>query len=386
MSSLNRFLPVNMLAILLLLHFCTYAALALAMVDSASTGTNSSSSSADRAAAVTMTSRYSIHDLPHKTDAAHGQHGINDCIKTYGKTRADAECQTVVLNSVSEFCLWAPAVPAAHRSQRHRHQLKQRPAHHTPRSHHHKEHPHHSHHAAHRHGHRHDAPSQQEGGGATIGDSEASVIAYCTRSGFGTRLIPQGTIRGAQFRITPSFVQVSGVCDCERIGVARGDEGGELDPLGADGAGNPIGGLVFTNAWSKDPQDYTEIKAWSSFISDREFSFRACRGPHAADYCPHIYDLMGSQWNHPGRYKAGIFEDCQATEGQYPGVYNGVRWQQHEPWPPLSAGGSSHEGDHHHGWERTPPPHKAGATSGCKRVRADALGGESTDAPALAHD
>ncbi|KAL9938096.1 hypothetical protein V8E36_002719 [Tilletia maclaganii] len=67
------------------------------------------------------------------------------------------------------------------------------------------------------------------------------------------------------------------------------------------------------------------------------------------------FHAQGSQWNH--------VEDCQATEGQYPGIYNGVRWQQHEPWPPLSSGGggsSSHEGDQHHAWERTPPPHKAG--------------------------
>ena len=29
----------------------------------------------------------------------------------------------------------------------------------------------------------------------------------------------------------------------------QGDEGGELDPHGADGNGNPIGGLVFSSAF-----------------------------------------------------------------------------------------------------------------------------------------
>jgi len=33
------------------------------------------------------------------------------------------------------------------------------------------------------------------------------------------------------------------------LNIPKGDEGGELDPHGADGNGNPIGGLVFSSAF-----------------------------------------------------------------------------------------------------------------------------------------
>ncbi|KAK0521987.1 hypothetical protein OC834_006455 [Tilletia horrida] len=278
------------------------------------------------------TGDYDIHHLPHQTDVAHGQSGVNDCIKTYGDSAPDAKCQTAVINSVTEFCLWAPQYSA------------------------------------------------------TIGDRERDVVAYCTKSGFGTRLIPDGTIKGAQFRITPSYVQVTGLCDCTKINVAPGDDGGELDPHGADGSGNPVGGLVFTNAWSSDPQQYTQvssqsthtasrlegdgladfsflghppvldslqIKEWSSFIGHDEFSFRACRGPNAADYCPHIYDGKIALPQEAGAgepYEAGVFEECDATEGHFPGVYKGVRWWQSNPGP-------------------VPPAHKAGVTSNCREFK-----------------
>ncbi|KAK0548344.1 hypothetical protein OC845_003616, partial [Tilletia horrida] len=239
---------------------------------------------------------YDIHNLPHKTDDARGQVGVNDCIKTYGSSNAGADCQTAVINSAAEFCLWAP------RSS------------------------------------------------ANIGDEEGEVVAYCTKSGFGTRLIPSGTIKGVQFRKTNSYVQVTGKCDCTKINVAPNDEGGELDPHGATGSGNPVGGLVFTNAWSNDKQNYVQIKEWSSFIGYNEFSFRACIGNNAADWCPHIYDLQGSEWNHPGRYEEGIFENCDAdNERGYPGVFHGHRWTQEDAGP-------------------VPDGHKPGRTYNCRPI------------------
>jgi hypothetical protein len=33
------------------------------------------------------------------------------------------------------------------------------------------------------------------------------------------------------------------------LNIPKGDEGGELDPHGADGNGNPVGGLVFSSAF-----------------------------------------------------------------------------------------------------------------------------------------
>lgn len=61
--------------------------------------------------------------------------------------------------------------------------------------------------------------------------------------------------------------------------------GGELDPHGADGNGNPIGGLVFGNSFGNELQ-YHE---WTSFISDGEFCFRACVRPPSSTW--RIYAL-----------------------------------------------------------------------------------------------
>lgn len=70
----------------------------------------------------------------------------------------------------------------------------------------------------------------------------AFSVAWCTQAGRGTRVIPPGTVSGAHFVKTPSYVQITGTGDFTKIGITAGDPGGELDPHGADGNGNPIGG------------------------------------------------------------------------------------------------------------------------------------------------
>lgn len=60
--------------------------------------------------------------------------------------------------------------------------------------------------------------------------------------------------------------------DLTTINIAQGDAGGELDPHGADGNGNPIGGLVFGNSFGSALQ-YHE---WTMFVSANQFCFRAC--------------------------------------------------------------------------------------------------------------
>lgn len=76
---------------------------------------------------------------------------------------------------------------------------------------------------------------------------------------------------------------------------------GELDPhgplskllrdpqlivSGATGLGNPIGGLVFSNAFGPLQQ----IHEWTSFAAYNQYCFRACTGPNAALWCEHVYD------------------------------------------------------------------------------------------------
>lgn len=69
-----------------------------------------------------------------------------------------------------------------------------------------------------------------------IGDTEAEVIAHCTKSGRGARTIPNGALTGVHFVKTPEYVQVTGVGDLTKLNIPQGDAGGELDNRGADGA------------------------------------------------------------------------------------------------------------------------------------------------------
>lgn len=43
------------------------------------------------------------------------------------------------------------------------------------------------------------------------------------------------------------YVQIMGYGDFTKLNIPFGDFGGELDPHGATGAGNPVGGNVTTN-------------------------------------------------------------------------------------------------------------------------------------------
>jgi hypothetical protein len=58
---------------------------------------------------------------------------------------------------------------------------------------------------------------------ATIGDSERSVVAWCTKAGHGTRNIPNGALKGVHFVQTPTYVQITGVGDFTKIKISAGD-------------------------------------------------------------------------------------------------------------------------------------------------------------------
>ncbi|GMK54281.1 hypothetical protein CspeluHIS016_0108670 [Cutaneotrichosporon spelunceum] len=164
-----------------------------------------------------------------------------------------------------------------------------------------------------------------------IGPNEASVVAWCTKPRNNARLIPDGTIRAAQFLRTPSYVQVSGWWDGTKVNIRSGDQGGELDPHGATGEGNPVGGNVTTNVATGNNVFYEE---WMSFVSYDQFCVRICtaevNGVPAAKQCDHIYDLMGCQfvmaiadyWDMQG------FESCDSDIAAAPGVYGASTWYQ----------------------------------------------------------
>ena len=62
---------------------------------------------------------------------------------------------------------------------------------------------------------------------------------------------------------TSAYVQVVGFIDQTKINIAAGDYGGEMDPHGADLRGNPIGGLVFSEACHGSPEQVIE---WHLFL------------------------------------------------------------------------------------------------------------------------
>jgi len=222
---------------------------------------------------------YMYNNLPNQTEI--GQTGTNNCGTGSSQT---SMCQTMWMNDADDFCLWAP-------------------------------------------------PSV-----GTIGDTERNEVAWCTRGGRGTRIIPNGTLQGVHFVRTPDYIQVTGVGDFTQINVQPGDGGGELDPHGADSNGNPVGGLVFGNTFGANLQ----FHEWANFIGASDFCMRACIGPNARQNCQHIYDEMGCYWNMPANYDAGVFESCQGDDDLPMGVYNGSTWSQGvEPTPSAHPVASS---------------------------------------------
>ncbi|KAF8270441.1 hypothetical protein EI94DRAFT_769038 [Lactarius quietus] len=173
----------------------------------------------------------------------------------------------------------------------------------------------------------------EPGPDSVIGNTEQVEVAWCIKPGYGTRLIPDGTITGAHFVQTPDYVQVTGIGNLTQINIPQGDAGGELDPHGATGKGNPIGGLVFSNAFTGQ---YQELHEWTNFVADSEFCFRGCQdGPQAPTLCQHIYDVMGCMWNMPGNYDPG-FNQCDGDDGEPMGVYRGSTFYQGEPTTPAA--------------------------------------------------
>lgn len=226
----------------------------------------------------TYSATYAPSDLPQTSEQ--GQSGTNQCGSTNNQT---SSCQNVYLNSVDDFCFYAPPEPGAN---------------------------------------------------ATIGDTERIEVSWCLKDGYGTRTIPPNTLSGAHFVQTPDYVQVTGVGNLTLVNIPAGDTGGELDPHGADGNGNPIGGLVFSSAFTGA---LTQLHEWTNFMSDSEFCFRGCKdGPDAPALCQHIYDTLGCMWNIPGNYSAGVFERCDGDTNEPMGVYGTSTFFQGEPVTPSA--------------------------------------------------
>jgi len=149
------------------------------------------------------------------------------------------------------------------------------------------------------------------------------MVAWCTKPGRGTRLIPANALKGVQFMRTPDYVQVVGFIDQTKINIQAGDFGGELDPHGADLRGNPMGGIFYSNAWSGSKDSYTQVIEWHNFMGGDQFCLKACdpAGPNAARFCEHRLDRIGCLYNAPNLAQNGTFESCLGDNQDFPGIF-----------------------------------------------------------------
>jgi hypothetical protein len=118
------------------------------------------------------------------------------------------------------------------------------------------------------------------------------------------------------------YVQIMGYGDFTKINIPYGDMGGELDPHGAYGDGNPIGGNVTTNVPGSD----LNVAEWMQFISYNQFCIRACTNANgtfdAPSMCEHKLDEVGCMFVMPGNYNFNnTFETCEAEVALPPGWY-----------------------------------------------------------------
>lgn len=246
--------------------------------------------------ALSLLTGFDPKHLPYQSDGAAGQTGHNQCGT---KARPDSQCQNLFIYSAEDFCVFAPPERMA------------------------------------------------------IGDAERICVSYCTKDGYGTRLIPPGTFRNLHYVRTPHYIQITALGDFTKLNVPANDQGGELDPSGADGHGNPIGGLVFG--------ERGQFNRWTEFIANDEFCLRACfNTPDAYRYCEHIYDLEGCRWNMPGNYDGPGFDQCEGDDVPLPmGEYRRPDGSKYK-W---------HRGD----TPEVPPAGAPGKIKSCKSVRPPGL-------------
>ncbi|KII94427.1 hypothetical protein PLICRDRAFT_36700 [Plicaturopsis crispa FD-325 SS-3] len=217
------------------------------------------------------------------------QSGYNLCNST--TEGANSQCQTLIVNSLSDFCLWG-----------------------SPTS------------------------------GGTIGDVEAAVVAYCAQSGHGARVWPAGTITGAQFMKTSAYIQITGHFNQSGIGLDPNDGGGELDPHGADLAGNPLGGLVYSTGMpsAKDNSTEVQVTSWNNFVGSGVFCIKLCDpSVTTPNYCENRFDLLGCSYNMPASYVDNEFTSCEGDLQEVVGTYttNGqtITWSQPASLPATST-------------------------------------------------
>ncbi|TXT07484.1 hypothetical protein VHUM_03204 [Vanrija humicola] len=166
----------------------------------------------------------------------------------------------------------------------------------------------------------------EPGPDSLIGNTEPTVVSWCTKPRNNARLIPDGAIHAAHVIKTPAYVQIYGFWDGTKVNIPAGDSGGELDPHGAENLGNPIGGNVTSNI--VDGKTDVFYEEWMSFISFDQFCLRICTsespGVPASLMCEHQLDIMGCRFVMAIEdfYSSNnTFTFCEGENAAPPGLY-----------------------------------------------------------------
>ncbi len=114
-----------------------------------------------------------------------------------------------------------------------------------------------------------------------------------------------------------------------------------MDDFGADEQGNPLGALVYTNAFDMNADAFDAALSsnqlygntsneqqniyWVYFIGDGIFCIKICNpsNPNAAKLCNNVYDEIGCSYNAVADYGQinGTYTVCDSTDMTQPGQY-----------------------------------------------------------------
>jgi len=214
---------------------------------------------------------------PYKIDTSDGPRGIMTGINQCNSTTANQNslCVNAVVNSIQDFCVFAPPEP-----------------------------------------------------NSLIANVEGECVAWCVNGQkYGTRTIPSGAVTGMQFVKAPGYVAMGLNIVGPLLYDQASDAGGELDPHGADGRGNPIGSLMYTNAFGGSSTGETQATEWHEFIGGTQICMKVCNPSQATDsrsnLCDNIYDTVGCNANVPLNYGAigNSFVSCLG-DNQLPPAQN----------------------------------------------------------------
>jgi hypothetical protein len=139
---------------------------------------------------------------------------------------------------------------------------------------------------------------------------------------------------------TSAYIQIAGFIDQTQVNMNAQDYGGELDPHGADLRGNPLGGLMYSNAFPSNNGNnntFQQVIDWTNFMGGNAFCMTICDPASSQSdqdgYCQNIYDRMGCSYNMPNNAQNGTFEVCDSDLKTPVGIYvtNGATMTYSQP-------------------------------------------------------